>query len=240
MPRPDRSSQLALDSKPRTNGLLIAAVVLLSIAVIAMFFMNRTGSSKNETTASSTTVSDDGATISPFAKTKMSDDAKTVDIYEDFQCPSCAQAEQTSGAGLRKLATEGKVKVNYHIMNFLDEKLGNNSSTRAANAAMCANTEGKFMDLHDTIYANQPKQEGTGYTDEQLRNWGKRAGLADSYIQCMSAMTHKNEIEHSNTEAIKNGATKTPTFKIDGKIMNDEDKADIQSGKKTWASILSL
>ena len=57
--------------------------------------------------------------------------APTLDIYEDFQCPACGQVEQALGSTIKKMADAGEVKVIYHMQNFLDANLNNDSSTRA-------------------------------------------------------------------------------------------------------------
>ena len=92
-----------------------------------------------------------------------------LDIYEDFQCPACAQAEAALSPTISTLVADGKVKVNYHPMNFLDRNLGNDSSTRATAAFGCAVDAGKTAEYHSILFANHPVPEGTGYTDEQLK-----------------------------------------------------------------------
>ena len=39
-----------------------------------------------------------------------------LDIYEDFQCPSCDAFEKANGARIEALATGGKAKVVYHMV----------------------------------------------------------------------------------------------------------------------------
>ncbi len=60
----------------------------------------------------------------------------------------------------RTSAQQGKVKLVYHVKNFLDDNLGNDSSTRAGNAAFCAADAGKFQEFHNQVFANQPAHGG--------------------------------------------------------------------------------
>ena len=73
------------------------------------------------------------------------------------------------GSTFQEQAQAGKIKLVYHVKNFLDDNLRNDSSTRAANAAFCASDAGKFREFHNTIFPNQPANEGDGYTDAQLK-----------------------------------------------------------------------
>jgi protein-disulfide isomerase len=56
-----------------------------------------------------------------------------VDIWEDFQCPSCKVFESTNGSALKALAVEKKAKVVFHPLSFLGPE-----SVFAANGAACA------------------------------------------------------------------------------------------------------
>ena len=61
-----------------------------------------------------------------------------LDVYEDFQCPACANLEKVLGPTINQLANQGKVRVNLHPMTFLDSNLNNDASLRAAAAFGCA------------------------------------------------------------------------------------------------------
>ena len=63
-----------------------------------------------------------------------------VDIYEDFQCPVCAQFTQLNGPYIESLIAEKKATVVYHTLSFLGPE-----SVNAANAAACSADEGKFL-----------------------------------------------------------------------------------------------
>ena len=75
------------------------------------------------------------------------------------------------------LVSAGTARIVYYPLSFLDRQLGNDSSLRAANAAGCAQDAGAFAAYHDTVFANQPEREGDGYTDEELLQFGRDAGI---------------------------------------------------------------
>ena len=82
-----------------------------------------------------------GILVNPSAPANV----PTLDLYEDFQCPICAEFEHRFGADITSLADKGQVKLVYHTLSFLDDNLRNDSSNRAANAAACAADQDKFL-----------------------------------------------------------------------------------------------
>ena len=73
-----------------------------------------------------------------------------IDIYEDFQCPVCAQFTQLNGPYIESLIAEKKATVVYHTLSFLGPE-----SVNAANAAACAADDGKFLEYHRLLMMNQ-------------------------------------------------------------------------------------
>ncbi|HET7661807.1 MAG TPA: thioredoxin domain-containing protein, partial [Oryzihumus sp.] len=113
------------------------------------------------------------------------------------------------------------IKLVVHMMSFLDAKLGNDASVRAAAAAACAADQGKFLDYHGVVYANQPAQEGAGYTDADLMGFASKAGISGSaltsWTKCFDAKTHLGYAKDVETAAEKAGVFSTPTLKLNGK-----------------------
>ncbi|AHI01395.1 hypothetical protein GCM10010174_10050 [Kutzneria viridogrisea] len=110
-------------------------------------------------------------------------DAKTtIEVYEDFLCPYCQRFEQTSADLVNGKLNEGSVKVRYHLLGLLD----NNSrpagySTLAANAALTVAklAPERFAAFHALLFGRQPAEGGPGYTEEQLVDFAKQAGVSD-------------------------------------------------------------
>ena len=126
------------------------------------------------------------------------------------------------------MADAGEVKVIYHMKNFLDANLNNDSSTRAGNAAACAADAGKFPAYHDAIYANMPAQEGMGYTDAQLEKVAGTAGITGSALttwkQCVSNKTYVDYVKRVEESTAKAGITGTPAFRVNGKDFKLQDQ----------------
>jgi len=148
-------------------------------------------------------------------------DAPKVEIFEDFQCPACRNLEQTYGPMIQKEAADGNIALSYRIMTFLDNNLNTDNSLRAANGLGCAITGGVGEQYHNLVYANQPAQEGDGWTDDQLKQFGADAGLSGDaktqFDKCVDEGTYKGWAQLSNDAAFNAGVSGTPTIFVNGK-----------------------
>ncbi len=157
----------------------------------------------------------------------------TVDTYEDFQCPVCENYESTTGADLTKLVTAGKIKIRYHTMSILDgSSSGNEYSTRAANAALCASdvSTAAFAAYHAVLYGKdssgakvQPDEGSDGRTDGQLEAYFKQAvpkataAQTSTFATCVTDQEHVALVEAITDQASKKEINGTPTVFVDGK-----------------------
>lgn len=170
------------------------------------------------------------------------DEAKlpTLEIWEDFQCPACAQVEAIAGEGIKALADAGAVKLLFRPATFLDLGLaadnqanGNpNSSARATSAWGCAVDAGKTGEYHSGIFDIQPTEEGVGFSDQQLLDLGAAVGLKDAelatFTTCVQDGTYLSWSANSNQAFSDAGVGGTPTAYLNGVELNSADLADIE------------
>ena len=146
-------------------------------------------------------------------------------IWEDFQCPSCANLEETNGAGIVKLADEGKVQLVWRPTTFLDFRVGNDSSARAVAAWGCAVDAGKTREYHDVVYKNHPETEGDGYTDENLLTFAADSGISgpalDTFTQCVADRTYVGWAANSYDAFLKAKVPGTPAGYLNGSPLAD-------------------
>jgi DSBA-like thioredoxin domain protein len=135
------------------------------------------------------------------------------------------------GHAIQALASSGDIELRWQILTFLDDNLRNDSSSRAARAIAAADMVGKLAPYHNTVYANQPEEEGTGYTDEQLRDdFAAQAGIKGEDLATFQKYydnnTTKDFAEKAAEEGLKEGMKLekkfgTPFMTVDGKPWND-------------------
>lgn len=164
-----------------------------------------------------------GGILANSAPAKAS--APTLEIYSDYQCATCARFEAVFGATLAELTNAGNVKLILHTMSFVDTNLKNDSSRRAANAAACAADAGKFQEFNSAVFAGQPAEEGTGYTDAQLTQFASTAGIAGgpltTWQECTSSGHYAQYVTDVQATSEKAGVFDTPTVKLNGKTINE-------------------
>lgn len=157
-------------------------------------------------------------------------DAPTLEIWEDFQCPACDAVEKANGAGIESLAESGKVQLIWRPTTFLDGNLVNDSSARATAAWGCAIDAGKAKEFHNIVFANQPQQEGDGYTDEQLIDFGSQAGLTgaelDAFTKCFTDRTYLGWAANSTDVFYKSAIQGTPFALLNGVEVPTEKLVD--------------
>jgi protein-disulfide isomerase len=160
----------------------------------------------------------DGGIVANAATAKSN--APTLDLYEDFQCPACAQLEKRIGAQIVSMAKAGEIKLVAHTLSFLDDNLHNDSSKRSANAAACASDAGKFLEYHGVVFAAQPEQEGAGYTDAQLTEFATTSGITGAAMttwqKCTSSGQYAKYVTAVQEASGKAGIDSTPTVKLNG------------------------
>jgi protein-disulfide isomerase len=142
----------------------------------------------------------------------------TIDVYEDFICPACRQFEQTSGATLDQLVADGKVKIVYHTIAFLDRFSTTQYSTRSAAAAACADEGDKFRDYAKALFQRQPSEGGPGLSDGELIAIGTSVGLDEgAFGSCVQSGKYKPWVGSVTDAASERGVNGTPTVFVDGK-----------------------
>lgn len=150
--------------------------------------------------------------------------APTLEVYEDFQCPACAQFEQVMGGTVADLAKEGRIRLVYHLKTFLDANLRTTHSLTMGNAAMCAADAGRFQAFHDAVYANMPADEGQGWPTAQVKGFAEGAGITgaalDTWQTCVDERKYGTYVESTEESSSKAGINSTPTVLLDGQKLD--------------------
>ena len=162
-----------------------------------------------------------------------------LEIWEDFQCPACAQFEAQFSPTIEKMAIDGDARVIWRNTSFLDNGFPGDHSKRAAAAWGCAIDAGKQTEYHDLVFANQPETEGVGWTDDQLVQFGKDAGIeADNFDTFEACVTDHEYIKWANNgtaESYANEVPGTPALYLNGEELQGEDRATPEALEKAVA-----
>lgn len=158
----------------------------------------------------------------------------TLTIYQDFMCPYCGQFERANRDDLEAVVADGTAKVEFHVMNFLDDaSQGTKFSTRAANAlvAVAKAEPDKVMAFNAALYDNQPAENSPGLSDAEIANLARGAGVSNDVIATFAQLANQDFVNRSTSAAFASGITGTPTLKINGEVWpNDKTTSIYEAG----------
>jgi protein-disulfide isomerase len=135
-----------------------------------------------------------------------------VTIYEfsDFQCPFCSRAVETL-ARIKKEYGPDQVRVVFRDMPLPNHPRANFASL----AAHCAKDQGKFWEMYGELFKNQAKLE-----DSDIKKYAKSIGLEEGkFSECYSSKKYQALIDKSKKEAETLGIQATPSFIINGQLL---------------------
>jgi protein-disulfide isomerase len=133
----------------------------------------------------------------------------TIVEFADFQCPYCAGAESTIHQLLVQYPDQVKLVFKDFPLDFHAD------SMLAHHAALAANEQGKFWEMHDLIFANQRAMK----RDDLLRH-AQSLGLdMNRFIEDMDSGRFRTIIEAGQKEGIHLGVDGTPSFLVNGKLL---------------------
>jgi protein-disulfide isomerase len=134
----------------------------------------------------------------------------TIVEFSDFQCPFCSRAVPVIER-IKKEYGPDKVKIVFRDMPLPSH----NRANPAAMAGHCANEQGKFWEMHNTLFENQTKLE-----DADLKSYAKKVGVDEKkFAECYDGKKHQATIDKSRREAEALGIQATPSFVINGALL---------------------
>jgi protein-disulfide isomerase len=153
------------------------------------------------------------------ARSKGRPDAP-VTVYEmsDFQCPYCRTFALTTLPLLeREYVASGKVR--WVFINLPLSQV-HPHAVAAAEVAMCAARQNRFWPMHDLLYQRQERWAHQIEPGPYLLALGDSAGLDRARLApCVTSGAARAEIRADSARAARAGAHSTPTFYIEGGLL---------------------
>jgi protein-disulfide isomerase len=131
----------------------------------------------------------------------------TIVAYSDFECPFCGRVVPT----LKQIEDEYKGKVR---IAFKNQPLSFHPNAKpAAIAALAANEQGKFWEMHDKLFANQSALDRASF-----ERYAQELGLdMAKFKAALDSNKFETALAADAAEAARVGANGTPTFFINGR-----------------------
>jgi protein-disulfide isomerase len=131
----------------------------------------------------------------------------TIVEFTDYQCPFCQRFHVTTFADLKKNY------IDTGMVRFFSRDMPldfHPNAMRAAQAGRCANEQGKFWQLRDVMAANPNNLDM-----ESIARFATDLKMdAKALRACVESDKYKNVVQNDLLEAMKVGATGTPTFVV--------------------------
>jgi protein-disulfide isomerase len=157
--------------------------------------------------------------------------------YGDYQCPFCKRfAVNDFPTLVEEYIATGKARLEYRQFPII----GSNSdgsidqqgeSFHAAEAAACAQDQGKFWPMHDLLYENSLGEFKGSFTIDRLKRVAAMISDLDqeAFASCLESGTHTQDVLASASEASTSGVNSTPTFIVNGQMVRGADYGQLKN-----------
>ena len=148
----------------------------------------------------------------------------TIVEFSDFQCPYCSRAIETVDQVLKAYPNQVRLVFRHFPLDFHAQ------APKASEAALCAQDQNKFWEMHDKLFANQKALEVPA-----LKGYAKELGLdTGKFDKCLDSGEKAATVQADMADGKKVGVNGTPAFFINGILLSgaqpfDEFKSVIDS-----------
>jgi protein-disulfide isomerase len=130
----------------------------------------------------------------------------TIVEFSDFECPYCSKAEDSVDQVMKNYAGKVKLVFRHYPLPF------HSHAAKAAEAAACAEEQGKFWEMHKQMFSNQKALELT-----DLKGYAKSVGLDEGkFTECLDSGRLAAKVKADQEAGSKVGVNGTPAFFING------------------------
>lgn len=192
---------------------LVVVVVLVGIGAIAL--------QQNQKKAEPVEVSQD--------KSIGNAEASVIVVeYGDYQCPACGQFASTVKPKIvEEFVKTGQVRFVFRSFQFIGEE-----SQWAAEAAECANEQGKYWEYYDKLYSSQAGENAGTFRKENLEGFAVELGLqTEQFNQCLASGKYTEKVKAETMEAQRLGLRSTPSILVNGELVDGGAQYEILSAK---------
>lgn len=149
----------------------------------------------------------------------------TIVEFSDYQCPFCAQLDPVLTDVLKQYPTQAKLVFKHYPLPM------HSAALPAAKAAVAAQKQGKFWEMHALLFANFRQLQ-----PEKIKELAQQLGLDMAKFEAdMNSPEAQNAIQEDQKLATSVQLRGTPTIFVNGKLIQDRS---IDGFKKTIDEVL--
>ncbi len=141
----------------------------------------------------------------------------TLTEYADFQCPACAGFHPV----VKQVKEQFKDQIRFELKHFPLVQIHPNAMP-AHRAAQAAANQGKFWEMHDTLYEQQQSWADSTNPAAIFEQYARDIGLdMDKYSTEVNTSDILGVINADIDAGKKSDVNSTPTFVVDGVVIED-------------------
>ncbi len=141
------------------------------------------------------------------------DSKVTVRLFSDLQCPACKAAEPGVKHALQAYA--GRVRFIWDDFPLVN---AHKNARAAANAARCAEEQGKFWEFREQLYSAQDEWAELAAPSETFSSFAGKLGMnKDAFSVCLAKATYDRKVSDDMAEGDANHVDATPTYFINNR-----------------------
>lgn len=197
---------------------IIGVVLLAAVGFGYYFYNNSTAKPQNNNNSTSKNTASVGIPssappgASPAWTLGSPSATVTVEEFADFQCPTCAQMHPKVKE--LRAAFGDRVRIIFRQFPLQMHQFGYD----AACAAEAAGMQGKFWDMQNLLFANQPAWSNSGNARQIFTDYAKTLGLdVQKFTDDMIGLQAKNRVDADIQRGRAIGIDSTPSFYINNK-----------------------
>ncbi len=184
-------------------GIIGIAVLMLGGIVWAVVFLPSSTGGTTGTYDANASFNDTNDPVLGPANAKV-----TLRLFEDFECPACKSSLQ--GVDYVKKTYADRIKIVWN--DFPLDSVHPNAHI-AADAARCAEDQGKFWEYTDALYGAQDTWAPQTDPTSSFVAYAKQLGMNDgAFAQCLADRTYDSKVADDVKEGLANQVDATPTF----------------------------
>lgn len=151
----------------------------------------------------------DSSNTGPRASLGNPDASVLIEEFSDFQCPACARV----GTELEELVLNNPDIARLEFYHF--PLSYHTNAFKAAEAAECANDQGKFWEYADILFENQKS-----LTEDNLKSFAANLGLGEEvFNECLDSGKKRSRIKADINEGMRRQLSYTPSLYVNGELV---------------------
>ncbi|MFJ5215270.1 DsbA family protein [Streptomyces sp. NPDC088354] len=147
----------------------------------------------------------------------------TLTVYEDLRAPESKAFAAEFADTFTQLLASGQVQIDYRLVRPSDTVNGGQGGLAAANAAACAQDQGRFTQFVDALWAVQPAdvQDDALNNEKLLKAVSRTTGRIDEgrFVPCLEERDHYAWVKKSQRQFAEAGFTAAPVVQVNGETV---------------------